>query len=615
LIGPVVRRLAPVAAGVAFALAVGAPGAGAPRSQERDAPAVDEVSSPAAIVYSIDVTLDPSRDRLTGESTVQWTNRTSRLTDELRLRLAYNGVAGGSIDVTAVRIGDLPANPITTGVELRIPFATPVEPGEARSIRIGWTARVPRDGSIPGAHAGEFFLDGWFPEVAVFDERGWQVDQAAASSRRHAPFADYDVRVTAPTGWTIAATGREQTRRENVDGTSTVRYLEKAVNGFVWTAGRRWIESRQRIERGPDAPPIEVRLLLVPDHADQLERYRNATELALKRFSEWFGPYPYDHLTIVDAPWNAVVRRTDFPLLVAVESRWLAPARASEPERSIVTAIAGQWWSTAVAFDETREWPLAGGLRQYAAQRLLAEEYPNTSYVARFFGGHIAMVFRAVPLATAALREGPPADQAAAVARWLLTAERYFGWPTLQSVLWSYFRTHRFGFASELDLQHLFEETTGRELTWFFDLIDARRTLDFRVGAVKIEPVETSSGRRFRTVVDVTRVGDGIFPGTSRAPYAGATGRGAIQVQLDFAGGERVVETWDGRDRVRSLTYVAASPIVAVQIDPDHVIAAETGRVGNSWTARSKSSAVSLAWSGRWMLWLQDHLLSVAALI
>jgi hypothetical protein len=607
--------LAPVAAALAFALTVGAPGAGARRSQERDAPAVDEVVSTAAITYSIDVALDPSRDRLTGESIVQWTNRTSQSTDELRLRLAYNGVPGGSIDVTAVRIGDRQVTPIATGVDLRIPLATPVEPGDARSIRIGWTARVPRHGSIPGAHAGEFFLDGWFPEVAVFDERGWQVVPAVASSRRHAPFADYDVRVTVPTGWTIAATGREQARRQNADGTSTVRYLQKAVDGFVWAAGRRWIESQQRIDRGPDAPPIEVRLLLVPDHANQLERYRNAAELALKRFSDWFGPYPYDHLTIVDAPWNAVVPRTDFPLVVAAESRWLAPARASEPERSIVTAIAGQWWSTAVAFDETRDGPLARGLMRYAAQRLLAEEFPNTSYVARFFGGHVAMVFRAVPVATSALREGPSADQAAAIARWLLTAERYFGWPTLQSVLWSYFRTHQFGFASELELQHLFEETTGRELTWFFDLIDGRRTLDFSVGAVKIEPVETSAGRRFRNVVDVTRVGDGVFPGTSRAPYAGANGSGAIQVQLDFAGGERVRQTWDGRDRVRSLAYVAASPVVGVQIDPDHVIAAETGRVGNSWTARSRSAAVSLAWSGRWMLWLQDHLLAVASLI
>src|SRR4029079_16375858 len=128
-------------------------------------------------------------------------------------------------------------------------------------------------------------------------------------------------------------------------------------------------------------------------------------------------------------------------------------------------------------------------LMRYAAQRLLGEEFPNTSYVARFFGGHVAMVFRAVPVATSALREGPPADETAAVARWLLTAERYFGWPTLQSVLWSYFHTHRFGFASELELQHLFEETTGRELTWFFDPIDARRTLDFRVGAVRTAPV------------------------------------------------------------------------------------------------------------------------------
>ena len=99
--------------------------------------------------------------------------------------------------------------------------------------------------------------------------------------------------------------------------------------------------------------------------------------------------------------------------------------------------------------------------------------------------------------------------------------------------MWSFFRAHRFGFASEVELQQLFEETTGRELTWFFDLIDAPRTLDFSVGAVRSEPVETPGGRRFRTVVDVMRVGDGTFAGTSRAPYPGAPGRGGIQIQLE----------------------------------------------------------------------------------
>jgi len=80
-------------------------------------------------------------------------------------------------------------------------------------------------------------------------------------------------------------------------------------------------------------------------------------------------------------------------------------------------------------------------------------------------------------------------------------------------------------------------------------------------------------------------------------------------------GGELLRESWDGRARKRSLAYVAASPIVTVQIDPDYVIATETRRADNSWTTHSQSGAVSLAWSGRWMLWLQDHLLSVASLI
>jgi len=124
-----------------------------------------------------------------------------------------------------------------------------------------------------------------------------------------------------------------------------------------------------------------------------------------------------------------------------------------------------------------------------------------------------------------------------------------------------------------------------------------------------------SGGRLFRNVIDVTRVGDWHLSGHVACTLRRRERKRRNPGSARLAGGERVRETWDGRDRIRSFAYVATSPVVAVQIDPDHLIAAETERVGNSWTARSKAAAVSLAWSGRWMLWLQDHLLSVASLI
>jgi hypothetical protein len=43
-----------------------------------------------------------------------------------------------------------------------------------------------------------------------------------------------------------------------------------------------------------------MRLLLQPEHRGKEERHFAATRAALRYYGEWFGPYPYGHITIVD---------------------------------------------------------------------------------------------------------------------------------------------------------------------------------------------------------------------------------------------------------------------------------------------------------------------------
>jgi hypothetical protein len=372
-----------------------------------------------------------------------------------------------------------------------------------------------------------------------------------------------------------------------------------------------WIHVQRRVEIGGGAPAIDVQIALAPDHAGQQSRYESAAVLGLARCSEWFGPGPPDGLTMVDAPWNGALHHDNLSTRVLVDSRWLAPERASEPERSILVAIADRWWTPVFA---ARDRSLARALALYTASRILALEYPNTSYVDRFFGGHVPMVFRAIPL-TQADHVGPAGDAAADIARWLLTAEAYFGWPTLQAVLSSYVRAHRNAPGSADDLQQLFEDTTGRDLGWFFDEIASRRTVDFAVRAITVERAGSGEGPPWRTVVSIARIGEGLFPGTSRARRGFVTAPGAVHIEIEFADGERVRETWDGRDATWAKTYIGAARPVAVMVDPDHVLVVEKRRVNNSWTAHPDGGLVSLAWSGRWMVWLQDYLLGFAALV
>ena len=52
-------------------------------------------------------------------------------------------------------------------------------------------------------------------------------------------------------------------------------------------------------------PPVEMRLLLQPEHLGQAARHFEATRAALRYYGQWFGPYPYPHITIVDPAWQS----------------------------------------------------------------------------------------------------------------------------------------------------------------------------------------------------------------------------------------------------------------------------------------------------------------------
>ena len=56
-----------------------------------------------------------------------------------------------------------------------------------------------------------------------------------------------------------------------------------------------------------------MRLLLQPEHADQAERHFDATRTALRYYGQWFGPYPYGHLTIVDPAYQSGAGRHGVP--------------------------------------------------------------------------------------------------------------------------------------------------------------------------------------------------------------------------------------------------------------------------------------------------------------
>jgi aminopeptidase N len=625
------------------------------RTQSFDQPA-DGARSPRNANYTIDVRLDHVARTITGRETIRWRNISSQTARELQFHLYWNAWrnaestwmrerrmggnrtpprpdAWSSSDVTAVRIAGIDVtsqkrfiapddgNTVDQTV-MALPLATPVGPNESVTIDVEWSSNIPRPFARTGYIDDYYFIVQWFPKIGVLEDTGWNTHQFHSATEFYADYGVYDVRMTVPSGWILGASGREVSTVQNADQTATHSYRGEDIHDFAWTTSPQFLEARQVFEH-PTLPAVEMRLLYQPEHADQVQRHFDATAATLKYYGEWFGPYPYGHVTIVDPAYQSGSGGMEYPTLFTAGTRWLAPRAVTQPEGVTVHEAGHQFWYGIVGNNEFEHAWMDEGLNTFSTARAIQEAaFPN--YLAtRFFGGFVPWVFYDIPLkretdgnrltgyravaeadvqATPTYRYWPGSASAITynkTALWLNTLEKHLGWPTLQKAMATYFDRWKFRHPKPDDFFEVLNEVSGQDLTWFVDEAHRRSSVfDYGVQDFTSELVAGGSEAArstYRTIVVARRFGEAYFP---------------IDVVTTFKNGERVTERWDGRDRRRIFVYDRPEQAISVEVDPARVLLLDVNYTNNSWTLEPRADEASLKWSLKWMVWMQDLLLT-----
>ena len=634
-------------------------GASFDAAEDRALPA-GQARSPRNASYNISARLNPATRMIQGEAALGWRNITSRPADSLRFHLYYNAWRDarstwmreralssasppadeptrradewGAIDIQWMALGrggsdaqgDVTkqlrfiapddGNPDDRTV-VELPLASPVAPGESVFLSYRWTTHVPRTFARTGAIDNYFFIAQWFPKIGVLEDAGWNCHQFHSSTEFFSDFGVYDVKLTTPPGWIVGATGTEHDVTKEADGAQTHHFVQEDVHDFAWTTSPRYVERTARFEH-PGLPPVEMRLLLQPEHVGQADRHFAATRAALGDYGEWFGPYPYGHITIVDPAWQSGAGGMEYPTLFTAGTRWIAPKGVTTPEGVTIHEAGHQFWYGIVATNEFEDAWMDEGFNTFSTARVIEQAYEPNFYAQRYFGGFVPWVFKDLKLsrevdgdrltsyrsaarqdaqATLTYRYWPPTAGAITynkTALWLHTLERHLGWPTLQRVMSTYFQRYAFRHPKPDDFFAVANEVSGQDLTWYFDQVyRGSQTFDYGVDQFRSEAV----GSTFHTTVATRRYGDGVFP---------------VDVQVTYEDGQQSRWTWDGRDRWKLFQADGASRAVSVEVDPRRVLVLDVNRTNNSATLKPEGARAARKWSLRWMVWLQDQLLT-----
>jgi hypothetical protein len=163
----------------------------------------------------------------------------------------------------------------------------------------------------------------------------------------------------------------------------------------------------------------------------------------------------------------------------------------------------------------------------------------------------------------------------------------------------TFFDRWKFRHPKPHDFFQVLDEVSGQNLTWFID--EAHRSSNvFDYGVQEFFSEIQGSGARgqglgYRTVVVARRFGEAIFP---------------VDVVTTFRNGEQVKERWNGRDRRVIYVYDRPSQALSVQVDPNRVLLLDVNYTNNSRTLEPRADEASLKWSLKWMVWLQDLMLT-----
>lgn len=199
--------------------------------------------------YKIDAELLPKEGKVRGKVVINYKNNFPNALEKLVIRLYQDAFKKGvgrdfQIDPSDVRDGtiisdfkidgkdiDLKSDKISrSGTLLFVKLDAPINTSAGVKVEMNWEVKFPE---ISRVRMGKYsdstlFIAYWYPQVSVYDDlQGWDEQNFTMNQEFYNNFADFDVKITAPEGFLIWATGELQNPAE-VYSDEILKRFEKA---------------------------------------------------------------------------------------------------------------------------------------------------------------------------------------------------------------------------------------------------------------------------------------------------------------------------------------------------------------------------------------------------
>jgi hypothetical protein len=499
---------------------------------------------------------------------------------------------------------------------LHIGLPAALVPGASVDLDLAWSYTVAPDGAPRGGTDGQvWFVSYWYPQLAVYDDvNGWQTDPYMGRSEFYMGYGDYDVTITVPEGWLVAATGTLENPAEVLSATTRDRLARSRASGEIvhvvaddergagratargaggrltWrfratnvrdvsfaTSDRYLWDATVALAGDADGDgrpdTVQINTFYRPDRRawawDQSARYERHSIAFLSRF---LWPYPWPHMDAVDGVVSCA--GMEFPMQTCIGG----PRDTTRLYSVLVHETAHMWFPMQVGSDEQRYAWQDEGLTRYNQGEAMAAFFPGydiyqaqgvrSGYLdmARGGGGGGGEV--------ELMRHGDlypldsPAYSVASYSKMALTLRSLraiLGDSTFLRAYREYGRRWQYRHPTPYDLWNTFSDVSGRNLDWFWRTwFYETWTLDQAIASV------TPRGRDLEVVIEDR----GLAPMPVRLAIT-RTG-GAVEWM------EVPVHVWLAGARRHTVRVPGGATVQRVEIDPDNAFP-DADRTNQTW--------------------------------
>ncbi|MDL1913740.1 MAG: M1 family metallopeptidase [Bergeyella sp.] len=391
------------------------------------------------------------------------------------------------------------------GTIMKVFLRKAIRPGTSTALSMKWESQIPVQIRRSGRNNAEgiaLTMTQWYPKIAEYDYDGWAVFDYI-SREFHAPFADFDVRISIDKDYIIGAGGTlknpDEVRgyktdakiRYDQNNKVTWHWTAENILDFAWAADPGYIVERFRVPRGSE-------IFYVYKVSDKTAFWALSKDYITRFFllmNSKYGAYAY--------PTYSFIQGGDGGMEYGRCSMILGEAKSLERlVRLMVHEGVHSWFQQMLATNESMRAWMDEGFTTYTQDFIMNILFPPRSSRPNPFVG-ILTSYQLFVLSGAEQPAGLLADtydsakqynMASYVkgALYLVELGYIMGEEKLSEVLKEYFTDWKMKHPTDRDFMNIAQKISGMDLKWFHHYwINTTKTIDYSIRNVVYTDKET----------------------------------------------------------------------------------------------------------------------------